>query len=63
MYSNHRQRYRNEGRELGFGLDYMRERVEMLKGSLSFGNRRDNVSGFVLEAEIPVRGVKLEEDE
>lgn len=47
----------------GFGLDYMRERVEMLKGSLSFGNRRDNVSGFVLEAEIPVRGVKLEEDE
>lgn len=47
----------------GFGLDYMRERVEMLKGSLQFGNREDNIRGFFLEAEIPVRGVKLEEDE
>lgn len=39
----------------GFGLDYMHERVEMLKGSLNYGNREDGSRGFCLEAIIPVR--------
>ena len=46
----------------GFGLSYMKERVEMLKGKLRFGNREDGNRGFCLEAIIPLRGVNLEEE-
>ena len=47
----------------GFGLDYMRERIEMLKGSLSYGNREDGCLGFYLEAVIPVRSWNPEDEQ
>lgn len=37
----------------GFGLKHMRERVEMLRGDITFINR-DN-KGFVIKVEIPIR--------
>ena len=49
-----------QGKKTGFGLNYMEERVELLKGSLRYGNREDGSRGFFLEAEIPVRGVNPE---
>ena len=49
-----------QGKKTGFGLNYMKERVELLKGSLRYGNREDGSRGFFLEAEIPVRGVNPE---
>ena len=48
--------------EPGFGLDYMRERIEVLKGSLSYGNREDGYQGFYLEAEIPIRSRNPEDE-
>ncbi len=47
----------------GFGLDYMRERIEMLKVSLSYGNREDGCLGFYLEAVIPVRSWNPEDEQ
>ena len=44
----------------GFGLNHMRERLEMLKGGLIFGNRDDGTCGACLEAVIPVRDTKPE---
>ena len=35
----------------GFGLNHMRERLEMLKGELKFGNRDDGESGACLEGQ------------
>ena len=49
-----------QGKKTGFGLNYMKERVELLKGTLRYGNREDGSRGFFLEAEIPVRGVNPE---
>ena len=49
-----------QGKKTGFGLNYMEERVELLKGTLRYGNREDGSRGFFLEAEIPVRGVNPE---
>jgi signal transduction histidine kinase len=49
-----------QGKKTGFGLNYMKERVELLKGTLRYGNREDGSRGFSLEAEIPVRGVNPE---
>ena len=40
----------------------MKERVELLKGTLRYGNREDGSRGFFLEAEMPVRGVNPEAD-
>ena len=47
----------------GFGLNHMRERLEMLKGELKFGNRDDGESGACLEAVIPVRDTRPEVEE
>jgi hypothetical protein len=41
----------------------MRERLEMLKGELKFGNRDDGGSGACLEAVIPVRDTRPEVEE
>jgi signal transduction histidine kinase len=49
-----------QGKKTSFGLNYMKERVELLKDSLRYGNREDGSRGFFLEAEIPVRGVNPE---
>ena len=49
-----------QGKKTGFGLNYMKERVELLKGTLRYGNREDGSRGFFLEAEMPVRGVNPE---
>ena len=51
-----------QGKKTGFGLNYMKERVELLKGTLRYGNREDGSRGFFLEAEMPVRGVNPEAD-
>lgn len=37
----------------GFGLKHMRERVEMLRGNITFEN--GNTSGFVIKVNIPIR--------
>ena len=52
-----------QGKKTGFGLNYMKERVELLKGTLRYGNREDGSRGFFLEAEIPVRGVNPEAED
>ena len=43
----------------GFGLRHMRERLEMLSGSMVFGNRKDDPQdgqqGFFLSASLPIR--------
>lgn len=52
-----------QGKKTGFGLNYMEERVELLKGTLRYGNREDGSRGFFLEAEIPVRGVNPEAED
>ena len=52
-----------QGKKTGFGLNYMKERVELLKGTLRYGNREDGSRGFSLEAEIPVRGVNPEAED
>lgn len=41
----------------GFGLHHMRERIEMLKGTLSYSGR----DGFLIEASIPIRAASEEE--
>ena len=38
-----------QGKKTGFGLNYMKERVELLKGTLRYGNREDGSRGFFLE--------------
>lgn len=48
----------------GFGLRHMRERLELLGGSLTFGNREaldgDGARGFYLIVSLPVRGKEEE---
>ena len=41
----------------GFGLHHMQERIDMLKGTLSYSGK----DGFVIEAVVPVRVVSEEE--
>lgn len=41
----------------GFGLHHMQERIEMLKGTLSYSGK----DGFVIEAVVPIRVVAEEE--
>lgn len=42
----------------GFGLHHMQERIDMLKGSLSYSGS----NGFVIDAVIPIRVASEEED-
>ena len=48
--------------EEGFGLRHMRERLEMLGGTLSYGNleqdAQDGYTGFFITVELPVRNRK-----
>ena len=48
----------------GFGLRHMRERLELLGGSLTFGNREaleeDGERGFYLVVSLPIRGKEEE---
>jgi len=43
----------------GFGLRHMQERLELLSGSLTYGNRKDDPedrqNGFYIIASLPVR--------
>jgi signal transduction histidine kinase len=46
----------------GFGLRHMRERLDLLSGSMTYGNRKedpeDGQEGFYVIASLPVRQIK-----
>ena len=53
-----------EHAEAGFGLRHMKERLDLLGGSLTWGNRGElepGLRGFYLIVSLPVRGEKGEE--
>ena len=41
----------------GFGLHHMQERIDMLKGTLSYSGK----DGFLIEAVVPIRVMSEEE--